>query len=249
MTDREQELSVPPIKAFSFPELTYDATRSIRSSASVSILAKKLIAEFIGTYFLVFAGTGAIVVNTMTNSLTHVGVAATFGLVVMALIYTFGHVSGAHFNPAVTLAFFFLKRMKGKEAVWFIVTQFCGACASSLTLKMMFGNIGNLGATLPHGSWQQSAVLEFILSFILMMVILASAVHEKALKSFAGIAIGATVGLEAMFGGPISGASMNPARSFGPAVVSGHVEYIWAYLASIFLGALTAAAVYKLLHE
>ncbi|AJY78034.1 MIP family channel protein [Paenibacillus beijingensis] len=212
-------------------------------------MSKKLIAEFIGTYFLVFAGTGAVVIDTMTHSLTHVGVAATFGLVVMALIYTFGHVSGAHFNPAVTLAFFFLKRMKGKETVYFIVTQFCGACTSSLTLYMMFGNVGNLGATLPYGTWQQSAVLEFILTFVLMMVILASAVHEKALKSFAGIAIGATVGLEAMFGGPISGASMNPARSFSPALVSGHLEYIGIYLLSIFLGALTAAAVYRLLHE
>ncbi|MGB3566666.1 MAG: aquaporin [Priestia megaterium] len=210
---------------------------------------KKLIAEFIGTYFLVFAGTGAIVVDSLTKSLTHVGVAITFGLVVLALIYSFGHISGAHFNPAVTLAFLFLGEINKREATLYLFTQLIAASASSITLLLMFGNVAHLGATLPSGSWVQSFVLEFVLTFVLMMVILTSAVHGKAVKAFAGMAIGATVALEAMFGGPISGASMNPARSFGPAIISGTVSTLWIYLVATVLGAIGAAFIYKILHE
>ncbi|OLO27554.1 aquaporin [Priestia megaterium] len=212
-------------------------------------MKKKLIAEFIGTYFLVFAGTGAIVVDSLTKSLTHVGVAITFGLVVLALIYSFGHISGAHFNPAVTLAFLFLGEINKREATLYLLTQLIAASASSITLLFMFGDVANLGATLPSGSWTQSFVLEFVLTFVLMMVILTSAVHGKAVKAFAGMAIGATVALEAMFGGPISGASMNPARSFGPAIVSGTVSTLWIYLIATVLGAISAAFIYKILHE
>jgi MIP family channel proteins len=226
--------------------LNFEASRSIEAETS---LLKKWIAEFIGTFFLVFAGTGAVIVDTTTHSLTHVGVAFTFGLVVMTMIYAFGHVSGAHFNPAVTLAFYFLKQINLKEAVTFMITQCLGAYAASLTLYFMFGNIGSLGATLPSGSWIQSAVMELILTFVLMMVILTSAVHAKASKSFAGMAIGGTVALEAMFGGPVSGASMNPARSLGPALVSGNVEYIWIYIIFTIVGALAAAGVYRLIQE
>ncbi|MED5245819.1 MULTISPECIES: aquaporin [Priestia] len=210
---------------------------------------KKLIAEFIGTYFLVFAGTGAIVVDSLTKSLTHVGVSITFGLVVLALIYSFGHISGAHFNPAVTLAFLFLGEINRKEATLYLFTQLIAASASSITLLLMFGNVAHLGSTLPSGSWIQSFVLEFVLTFVLMMVILTSAVHGKAVKSFAGMAIGATVALEAMFGGPISGASMNPARSFGPAIVSGTFGTLWVYLVATVLGGISAALIYKILHE
>lgn len=226
------------------PSLSYEVTRT-----SLSEMNKKLVAEFIGTYFLVFAGTGAVIVDSITKSLTHVGVAITFGLVVMALIYAFGHVSGAHFNPAVTLAFFFLKKIDGKEAISFVITQCLGALGASLTLLYMFGNEGDLGATIPSGSWMQSGILEFILTFVLMMVIFTSAVHAKASKSFAGIAIGGTVSLEAMFGGPISGASMNPARSLGPAIVSGHTEFLWVYIICTILGAICAAYVYQLIQE
>jgi aquaporin NIP len=212
-------------------------------------MKRKLIAEFIGTYFLVFAGTGAIVINELTQSLTHVGIAITFGLVVMALIYTFGHISGAHFNPAVTIGFLVHRDLKPKEAFLYIITQVIAGVAASLTLFGLFGNVANLGATLPRNSWEQSFILEFILTFVLMMVILGSAVHGKAVKQFAGIAIGGTVGLMAMFAGPICGASMNPVRSLGPALVSGTLQYLWIYIVATILGAVAATLVYKSLHE
>lgn len=224
--------------------LSFEASRSIETS-----FHKKWIAEFIGTFFLVFAGTGAVIVDTSTHSLTHVGVAITFGLVVMTMIYAFGHVSGAHFNPAVTLAFYFLKQINMKDALTYIFIQCLSAYTASLTLYFMFGNIGSLGATLPSGSWIQSAVMELILTFVLMMVILTSAVHDKASKPFAGIAIGGTVALEAMFGGPVSGASMNPARSIGPALASGNVGFLWIYIVFTIIGALAASAIYKLIQE
>jgi aquaporin NIP len=212
-------------------------------------MRKKLMAEFIGTYFLVFAGTGAIVINEITKSLTHVGIALTFGLGVMALIYTFGHISGAHFNPAVSIGFVVNGDMSIRECLLYMISQLLGALSASLTLYALFGNIAELGSTLPKFSWQQSFVLELILTFALMMVILGSAVHGKAMKSFAGVAIGATVGLEAMFAGPICGASMNPARSIAPAVVSGHLEHLWIYIVATILGAVFASLVYKTIHE
>lgn len=144
-------------------------------------MKKKLIAEFLGTYFLVFAGTSAIVINTLTNSLTHVGIAATFGLVVMALIYTFGHVSGAHFNPAVTIGFLIHGDVTKREAASYILIQLLAAMAASGTVYELFGNVASLGATLPTGSWEQSFLLEFILTFFLMMVILGSAIHDHLL--------------------------------------------------------------------
>lgn len=212
-------------------------------------MKKKLISEFLGTYFLVFAGTGAVVIDDITKSLTHVGVALTFGLVVMALIFTFGHLSGAHFNPAVTIGFLIHGDIKKKEALNYIIIQVIAGIAASATLLCLFGNVASLGATLPRGTWRQSFVLEFILTFFLMMVIFGSAVHGKAVKDFAGIAIGATVGLEAMFAGPICGASMNPARSIGPALVSGTTQYLWVYIIATVLGAVCAAVIYKILHE
>ncbi|MDB5053037.1 MAG: family channel protein [Bacilli bacterium] len=213
------------------------------------MLRKKLIAEFIGTYFLVFAGTGAVVIDAMTKSLTHMGIAMTFGLVVMAMIFTFGHISGAHFNPAVTIGFWVHRDITLFEAINYIVTQLLAALLASLSLFYMFGNVANLGATLPAHSWQQSFVLEFILTFVLMMVIFGSAVHKKASQSFAGIAIGATVGLEAMFAGPISGASMNPARSIGPALISGATDHLWIYIAATILGSVVSAFVFRILHD
>ncbi|WP_240422137.1 MIP family channel protein [Paenibacillus periandrae] len=212
-------------------------------------MKKKLIAEFIGTYFLVFAGPGAMMIDQITKSITHVGVALTFGLVVMALIYTFGHISGAHFNPAVTIGFLVRGDISLRDSLYYIVTQFVAAIAAAYTLFLLFGNVANLGATLPLSTESQSFVLEFILTFVLMMIILGSAVHGKAVKSFAGISIGATVGLMAMFAGPISGASMNPARSLGPALVSGVTNHLWIYFVATILGAVAASMVYKTLHE
>lgn len=213
------------------------------------MMKKKLIAEFIGTYFLVFAGPGAVVIDHITKSITHVGVAITFGLVVMALIYSFGHISGAHFNPAVTIGFLVRGDISLLDSVYYIVIQFTAALTASGTLLLLFGNVANLGATLPRFSEAQSFVMEFILTFVLMIVILGSAVHGKAVKGFAGVAIGGTVGLMAMFAGPICGASMNPARSLGPAFVSGMTEHLWLYLVATVLGAIAASLVYKTLHD
>ncbi len=212
---------------------------------------KKLVAEFIGTFILVFAGCGAIIVDTLTGSLGHIGIALTFGFVVTALIYTFGHISGAHFNPAVTISFAFMNEFDKKYLFKYIASQVSGAILACLILMILFfeeaksaQELAYYGATLPRGSWYQSFGFEFILTFILMLVIYGSAVHGKAIKSFAGIAIGFTVGLEAMFAGPICGASMNPARSIAPALVSGNLEFLWLYIVATILGAILAGVVF-----
>lgn len=209
-------------------------------------MKEKAVSEFLGTYFLVFAGTGAIIVDELTQNLIHIGVALSFGLVIMASIYAFGHISGAHFNPAVTLGFLFRGDLTKKSAFIYIFSQIIAGLSASMTLLYLFGDVASLGTTLPSGSWEQSFVLEFILTFFLMTIILGSSVHGKAIKSFAGLAIGATVGLEALFGGPISGASMNPARSIGPAIVSGTLEYLWVYIVATVFGAIAATFVYKM---
>lgn len=204
-----------------------------------------LLAEFIGTFGLVFAGTGAIVCNAMTGALTHVGVAIVFGLVVTALVYTFGHISGAHFNPAVTLGFAAVGHFPWRQVPAYLLAQLLGAAAASAVLRLVFGPVAHLGATLPATAPHQSLILEFFLTFLLMTVIMGAAANDRAPKGFAGIAIGATVGLEAMFGGPISGASMNPARSFGPALIGWVWQYHWIYWLAPVLGAVVAALVYR----
>ncbi len=202
---------------------------------------RKLVAEFIGTFFLVFAGTGAIIVNQeFDGALGHVGIALTFGMVVMAMIYALGEISGAHINPAVSIAFFVAGKFSGKEVVPFIFAQLLGAVAASLLLHLVFPYNEYLGATLPSINWWSAAIFELVMTFILMYVILNVSTGAKEVGIMAGAAIGATVGLEAMFGGPVSGASMNPARSLGPALVSGHLEYLWLYLLVPVLGALLA---------
>jgi len=207
---------------------------------------KKCIAEFLGTYALVFAGTGAIVIDQQTHgSITHVGVAITFGLIVMSMIYALGDISGAHLNPAVSIAFAAAKKFQVKELVPFILSQLSGAVGASFTLKYLFPDNQFLGATIPAGSDMQSFILEFILTFFLMLVIINVAKGSKEQGMFAGLAIGSVVALEAMFAGPICGASMNPARSFGPAVVSGHMEHLWIYLSATTLGASSAIPVWN----
>ncbi len=208
-------------------------------------MRRALVAEFIGTFGLVFAGTGAVVFNQMTGALTHVGIAIVFGLVVTALIYTFGHASGAHFNPAVTLGFAAVGAFAWRRVPGYLAAQLLGAALASAVLRITFGLVGNLGATLPATTPVHSLVLEFILTFLLMTVIMGAAVDARAVKGFAGIAIGAAVGLEAMFGGPISGASMNPARSFGPVLFSGAWQHHWIYWVAPILGAVAAAFVYQ----
>ncbi|HTI58505.1 aquaporin [Mucilaginibacter sp.] len=209
---------------------------------------RKYLAELLGTYALVFAGTGAIVIDQQTQgSITHVGVAITFGLIVMSMIYAFGDISGAHLNPAVSIAFTVAGRFPARELMPFILSQLTGAVLASLTLKLLFPANQFLGATIPAGSDMQSFILEFILTFFLMLVIINVAKGSKEQGMFAGIAIGSMVALEAMFAGPVCGASMNPARSFAPAVISGHTEHLWIYLAATTLGAVSAIPAWKLL--
>ena len=202
---------------------------------------KAYTAEFIGTFALVFAGCGAIVINDISGGvITHVGVALTFGLVVMAMIYAVGDRSGAHFNPAVTIAFWAGKLFPAKKVLPYLLSQSCGAMAAALTLKFLFNGHNTFGATIPAGSDSQSFVLEIILTFFLMFVILNVATGSKEQGLMAGSAIGAVVALEALFAGPISGASMNPARSLAPALVSGQLGSLWIYLAAPIMGALLA---------
>jgi aquaporin NIP len=202
---------------------------------------KRFVAEFFGTFGLVFAGTGAIVIDNVSHgAITHLGVACTFGLIVLAMIYTFADVSGAHLNPAVSTAFAVASRFAWKDLPGYVLAQIAGAFAASVLLKFLFPTDTNLGATLPAGSISQSFILEMVLSFLLMLVVLSVSAGAKEKGITAGIAIGAIIGLEAMFAGPICGASMNPARSLAPAVVSGHVESLWLYLLAPVIGAILA---------
>jgi aquaporin NIP len=204
---------------------------------------KKLAAEAFGTFALVFAGTGAIVINeTSGGAVTHVGIALTFGLIVLAMIYAVGDVSGAHLNPAVSLGFWAARRFPARALPGYLVSQMIGALLVSLTLRFLFPKSALLGATLPAGTPVQSFVLELILTALLMFVILNVSTGAKEKGIMAGVAVGAVIGLEAMFAGPICGASMNPARSLAPAIVSGHLEHLWVYLVAPVVGAVLAVS-------
>ena len=206
----------------------------------------KLIAEAIGTFCLVFAGTGAVVVDQATGGkVGGLGIALVFGLIVLAMIYAIGHVSGAHMNPAVTIGFHSAGRHKTAELLPYIGAQLAGAVAASLTLRLLFaGAPTNLGVTLPAGSEAQSLALEFIMSFMLMFTIMGVATDDRAEGAMAGIAVGGLIALEAAFGGPISGASMNPARSFAPALVSLNFAHQWIYWAAPIAGTVVGARAY-----
>lgn len=209
------------------------------SSASKPPMYRRLAAEWIGTFTLVFAGTSAIVVNA-DGAVSHVGVALTFGLVVFAMIAAVGDVSGAHLNPAVTLSFWCARRFSFRDVQAYIAAQCTGALAASATVHFLFPTSATLGATLPAGTALQSWVLEFLLTAVLMFVILGVSTGAAEKGITAGLAIGATVALEALFAGPICGASMNPARSLGPAIVSGHLTSLWIYLTAPVAGAIFA---------
>jgi aquaporin NIP len=201
-------------------------------------MAKKLVAEFLGTFCLVFAGTGAIVVDSVSGgAVSHVGVALTFGLIVLAMIYTIGDISGAHINPAVTIGFFVARRFEAGCILPYVLSQCAGALAATTMLWLLFPKSSTLGETIPAGSAMQSFLLEMMLTALLMFVILSVSTGAREKGITAGIAVGAVIGLEALFAGPICGASMNPARSLAPALVSGRFSGLWIYLVAPVLGA------------
>jgi len=205
---------------------------------------RRMAAEAFGTFALVFAGTGAIVVNeTSGGAITHAGIAITFGLIVLAMIYAIGDVSGCHLNPAVTMGFYAARRFEGRMVAPYLLSQCVGAILASITLRLMFPASSTLGATSPAGGATQSFIMEFLLTLILMFVILSVSIGSKEKGILAGVAIGAVIALEAMFAGPVSGASMNPARSFAPALVSMRFDSLWIYLVAPIMGAVASVAV------
>jgi MIP family channel proteins len=210
-------------------------------------LPHALAAEAIGTFTLVFAGCGAIMVDAEHGGLGPVGVAACFGLAIMVMIYALGHVSGAHLNPAVTFAFALTRHFSWPRVGAYWLAQAAGALAAALLLRASLGNVADLGTTTPSGSNGQAFLWEVVLTFFLMLVIMAVATDTRAVGEAAAIAIGATVALDALFGGPVTGASMNPARSLGPALVSGETSSLWLYLAAPLCGAAVGGVAYQLL--
>jgi aquaporin NIP len=211
---------------------------------------KKYISEFIGTFSMIFCGTGAMTVNEVTGGeVTHVGIAITWGLIVMAMIYAFGETSGAHFNPAVTIAFAYAKKFAWKEVPKYIIAQILGAFAASLVLWFLFPASEYLGATIPIVDVWRAFVLELLLTFFLMVVIINVSTGSKEMGIIAGIAVGGVVLLEAMFAGPITNASMNPARSIAPNIVSGNIDGLWLYILAPILGAILAVISCKLIKE
>jgi len=201
------------------------------------------VAEAMGTFALVFTGCGAVIVNDATGALGHVGVSLVFGLVVMSMIYSVGNVSGAHLNPAVTLGFWAARRMRIGQVPRYVLAQCLGAVAAAGLLRLLFASSATLGTTMPAGAPWQSLLLEAVLTFLLMVVILNVSTGAMEKGVMAGVEVGGTIALEALFAGPVSGASMNPARSLGPALVAWRLGDLWIYLAGPIAGALAACRV------
>lgn len=211
---------------------------------------KRYIAEALGTFILVFCGTAAITVNEISGgAVSHLGVSLVFGLAVTSIIYTIGDISGAHVNPAVTLGFWIAGRFPGRELTPYILSQVAGAIGASLSVYFLFPSGLSLGATVPSGTSTQSFFLEVILTFILMLTIINVSTGAKEKGITAGLAIGGVVAMEALLAGPISGASMNPARSLGPALVSGDLSVIWIYILAPLLGAYLAILCCRCIRE
>lgn len=215
-----------------------------------SLQVRRAAAESVGTFFLVLIGPGSAMVNAYTGgSVGHVGISLSFGFVVIAMVYALGHLSGAHINPAVTIAFWSVGRFPAAEVLPYVAAQCTGAVAASLVLGLLLGPVGNLGATLPATSLASAFAIEWLLSFVLMFVIMAVATDERVADGFAPIAVGLTVGFCALMGGPLTGASMNPARSLGPAVIGGLWQAHWLYWLAPITAMLTAARLYELLRQ
>ena len=211
---------------------------------------KRYISEFIGTFSMIFCGTGAMTINEVTGGdVTHVGIAITWGLIVMAMIYAFGETSGAHFNPAVTIAFAYAKKFPWKDVPKYITSQVLGAFAASFILLFLFPDSEFLGSTIPKVDVWRAFVLELLLTFFLMVVIINVSTGSKEIGIIAGIAVGSVVLLEAMFAGPITNASMNPARSLAPNVVSGNLSGLWLYMIAPIIGAILAVMSCKLIKD
>jgi MIP family channel proteins len=221
--------------------------RRARRELVMGSLGQRLVAEAVGTFALVFAGCGAIMVDTQTQALGHVGVAISFGLVIIVMISALGHISGAHFNPAVTFGFALGRHFPLRHVAPYWTAQLLGGVAAALILRGSLGKIGGLGATTPSGSDSQAFLWETIMTAFLVLVILAVATDTRAQGHLAAIAIGGTVGLDAMFGGPITGASMNPARSLAPAIAGGPTNGLWIYIAAPLAGAAISVALYAYL--
>ncbi|KAL6333216.1 hypothetical protein AAG906_028399 [Vitis piasezkii] len=247
--NHEVSLNIKDSDANHNPPPPSSATKQGSTSSFSFPFVQKLIAEVLGTYFLIFAGCAAVVVNSDKNSVvTLPGISIVWGLVVMVMVYSVGHISGAHFNPAVTIAFATCKRFPWKQVPAYVVAQVIGSTLASGTLRLIFnGKQDHFPGTLPAGSDLQSFVIEFIITFYLMFVISGVATDNRAIGELAGLAVGATVLLNVMFAGPISGASMNPARSLGPAIVSNTYRGIWIYLLAPTCGAISGAWVYNII--
>eukprot|EP00253_Pinus_taeda_P000816 PITA_00816 len=212
------------------------------------VFAQKVVAEIIGTFFLIFIGCGAVVIDKKTNgSITHLGVSLVWGLAAMIIIYSTGHVSGAHLNPAVTLAFAAVRRFPWTQVPAYIGAQVFAAICAGFVLRLMFGNVAHIGATVPSGSDMQSFVLEIFVTYLLMFVISAVATDTRAIGELAGMAVGATIAMNVAISGPISGASMNPARTLGSAVAGNKYTSIWIYMVAPILGAILGALSYNMI--
>jgi MIP family channel proteins len=231
--------------------MTIAADSRDRIMPSLKSNQRATLAEAIGTFIMVFTGTGAVMVNQISQgAVTHLGISLVFGAIVAAMIYSFGYISGAHFNPAVTLAFYTSGVLPKSRVLPYILAQCAGAIGASGLLRLSLGPIGNLGGTLPsQNNWLQAFILETVLSFVLMLVIFGTGLDRRAHIGFAGMAIGLTVGVEAACMGPITGASMNPARSLGPALFSGQWQHHWLYWLAPILGAQLAVLVYRQLSD
>jgi aquaporin Z len=222
----------------------------VRDAFRPRLTAGPSIGEFLGTFALLFAGTGAIVVNDFSDgAITHVGIAMTFGLVVMTMIYAVGDVSGAHLNPAVSVGFWLAGRLPLRQVLLYVASQLLGALAASGLLWLLFPSHPTLGATLPEANALQAFVFEVVLTFFLMFVVIHVAVGAKEKGLMAGVAVGGTVGLSAMYAGPATGASMNPVRSLAPALFSGNLDGLWIYVTAPFIGATLAILSCRLLRE